>query len=199
MMTNHVWCRAGQAALVLCTVAAALLGCHRPTSTVELVSYKDPYFPEPYQVDFDHCVYRVDRGGDHHLVGRADFQPSADGQGRVTQFLHVHMFWKPWPGKTYADSTGMDATLRYVIVTQSGVASYVGTGFVYPKRQRRNGTIVAKIEHARLRLETLVGAPPELLGDARLNGTLVATHQPNQALDTLREMELHAAGQGAAP
>jgi hypothetical protein len=159
-----------------------------------LVSYKDPYFPEPYTVEFSQCAYQVDNCGDYHFVGRATREPVDGGSGRITQLLYVHLFWRPRPGKTFADKTNSNATIRYAIVTDSGVAVYAGTGFVYPKRKRFGSDVVATLERARLRLESLVGQAPELLGEARLTGKLVARQDPNLTMDVRRELELHAAG-----
>ena len=185
---------AGLVCAALVGLGASASGCGRSSSTIELVSYKDPYFPEPYTVEFSQCAYQLDACGDYHFVGRATREPVEGGSGPITQLLYVHLFWKPHPGKTFANKTSNDATIRYAIVTDSGVAVYAGTGFVYPKRKRFGSRVVARLERARLHLESLVGQAPELLGDARLTGKLVAKQDPNLTVDVRRELELHAAG-----
>ena len=186
--------RAGLGCAALVGLWASASGCGRPSATIELVSYKDPYFPEVYTVEFSECAYQVDAGGDYHFVGRTTREPEDGASGPITQLLYVHVFWKPRPGKTFTDKTNNDATIRYAIITDSGVAVYAGTGFVYPKRKRFGSDVVARLERARLRLESLVGQAPELLGDARLTGKLVANQDANLTVDVRRELELHAAG-----
>jgi len=178
------------------TLAAAALasalpaGCGRP-SALRLTSYRDPYFPETFDVRLDECAYCLGPGSDYHIVGRALHTP-ADGGASVEQLVYVHMFWKPWPGKTFADPTMVDATIRYALVTEQGVAVYSGTGFVFPRQRRFSDELLVEIEDARLRVDCLSGEPPELLGAARVAGRLRARHDAGLAVDLRRRVELYA-------
>lgn len=180
--------------LLLLASAAMLLplGCGRPTAIVKFTSYKDPHFPEVYQVELEQCAYYVGPGGDYHIVGSATHIPEDGSTGTIAQLLHLHMFWKPWPGKTFDDSSSVDATIRYAIVTERGAAMYCGTGFVYPRKRRMSDDVVVEIEVGRLRLASRKGDPPELLGTARLTGTLVADNDASLAVDLRRRLDLHA-------
>jgi hypothetical protein len=165
-------------------------------SQVKLVSYRDPYFPETYRVKFQQCAFRSDASNDVHIAARAvSNADSPDDQ--ITQYLHVHMFWQPRPGRTAVEDTMTDATIRYVVVTRTGTAVYAGTGFVFPKREGKS--LIAAIESANLRLLTRVGEVPELLGDARLTGKLVARQDEHATVDTVRELDLRAAGPSGPP
>ncbi len=177
---------------VASAVPLILLGCRGPSASLEITSYKDPYFPETYVVELADCAYYVDSSGDYHVVGRAVHTPEDDSGGTIEQLLHVHLFWRPWPGKTFDNPTSVDATLRYAIVTESGVAVYSGTGFLYPRKRRMSDDVVAKIEGARLHLDFQAGDSPELLGAARLAGTLVAERNASLAVDLRRRLDLHA-------
>ncbi len=171
--------------LALAVLAGLGVGC-RHTSAIEFVSYKDPYFPERYQVDFDECAYQVAPGGDIHATGRA--RTSTDN-GLLTQLIHVHVYWRPWPGKTSVNETTTTALLRYAVATETGVAVYSGTGFALPKKMK-NGKLRVQIESGRLRLESQSGDVPDLLGDARLVGTLILDDDPGLASHLTRELEL---------
>ena len=176
---------------------SSLGGCGLPDSEVRLVSYKDREFPEPYTISFADCTYRTEPTGDYHIVARVMHDPDDADAGAITQYMHIHLFWKPRPGRTFVNRSTIDATLRYVIVTDAGTVEYSGTGFVFPKHPRRSDKLIAEIESARLKVSSLVGEPAEMLGDSRLSGVLVATFDPSRTLDLLHEMNLHAAGQGA--
>ncbi|MFH1746558.1 MAG: hypothetical protein ABIG44_05870 [Planctomycetota bacterium] len=194
MMINT---RRGQALGVCLPVVLALLslpGCARPKCEIELLSYKDPYFPEPYRVTFDTCVFRRDAGGDFHIAGLVTSSVEDQESATITQYLCVHVFWKPYPGRTFANSTTNDATIRYVIVTADGMAAYAGTGFILPKL-RRDKLLTATIENANLKLVAQTGNPAEILGDARLTGTLQARRDDHQTIDLTRQLELYAAGE----
>jgi hypothetical protein len=168
-----------------------LLGCGRSGTSLRLTSYKDPYFPETYDVELAECAYYVDPGGDYHIAGRALHSPEGGG-APIAQLMHVHMFWKPWPGKTFDNPSTVDATIRYAIVTERGAAIYSGTGFVYPKKRRMSDDVVAEVEVAQLKLESQVGDPPELLGSARLAGKLVAEDNASLAVDLRRQLDLRS-------
>ena len=167
------------------------VGCGQHVSEIELISYKDPYFPEPYTVVFDECAYRQDADGDLHIVGRASVEPDDYQAGPLTQLIYVHVFWQPKPGVTFANATTTTAIIRYVIVSADGTATYSGTGFTCPK-SRKGRQLQVPIEAANLRLESRFGDAPEWLGDARLSGVLWAEEDAHTAVDLMRALELHA-------
>ncbi len=173
---------------------AALSGCAPLGSSVRLLSYKDPHFPEPYHVNFRQCVYRLGPDGDCTFVARADDLSRRAAGGTIHQYLSVNLYWKPLPGKTFADKSSVDATLRYVLVCDSGVATYTGTGFVFPRNQPLGKGLIANIESGWLKLDSQIGAPPELLGEARVTGTLVAGRNASATIDMQREMEQYSSG-----
>jgi hypothetical protein len=157
-------------------------------SMLRLVSYRDPYFPEHYHLNLANCAYRAEPGGDIEAVGRAIQQTD---QGTTTQYICIHIFWKPIPGKTFADSTMNDAVLRYVVSSGTGVAVYTGTGFAYPQPALGGGLDIA-LESGRLRLQSRSGME-DLFGDTEITGRLKARDDPAAAVTLIREAELLAA------
>ena len=176
--------RAGTLALGLVLLAGLLAGCAKPS--VEFVSYKDPYFPEKIHIQFEDCAYWIEPGGDIRVAGRAT---QTTDNGTITHYLLVHIFWKPKPGKTYANATATDATYRYILAGDDGAALYLGTGFAFP-RDPSAGKMLVGLDQARLRLESKRGEVPDLLGDTRLSGKVVARNDAAQAVDLIREAEL---------
>ena len=196
-MTNRPPCssvRLGRTCLILLFALPA--GCHRSASQIELTSYKDPYFPEPFHVSFDDCTYRIDAGGDIDIAAEAT-TATPDQAGSITQLLHVHVFWQPRPGVTFANKNTSDATIRYIVVTPRGMASYRGTGFVLPKWKRHK--LHASIESANLRLEAQRGDVSELFGDARLQGRLNPRQDEHATVERMRALDLHANEQPPPP
>ncbi|MEW6251833.1 MAG: hypothetical protein AB1716_14400 [Planctomycetota bacterium] len=186
--------------LIVLAAAAGLAGnggCQR--AQIEFTSYRDPYFPEHFEVDFQDCVYRSAPAGDLLLVGHAHHSPKQRpdaeaphiGQsGRTDHYLQVHMFWKPRPGKTFADASGTDAVITYVVTTEQGTLTYVGAGFVFPRPGR--GSVDFEVESGRLRLATRSGELSDVLGDTRLRGTLRAREDPAMTTHLSREAEVVA-------
>lgn len=163
-------------------------GCMRRESALNFVSFRDPHFPESYRVVFDVCVYRLEPAGDYQIAARSSRSP-ASGGGPIVQMLHIHVFWKPRPGRTFDDPTAVDAALRYVVSSEAGTSIYRGTGFVYPRRERFGGGLVAEVESGRLLLEARHGEPPEVLGDARLSGRLYPLESDAQTIGLIREVD----------
>jgi hypothetical protein len=182
----------------LLLAALVTLSACAPAGRVQIRSYKDPYFPEDFEVRFEQCAFLRDGTRDYHVVARSTRVPQGAEIGPVTQILHVHVFWKPRPGKTFDDPSTHTATLRYAIVTSGGVALYEGAGFVFPQRRWIDGALVAQIEQARLSPRLRIGEAPELLGESHLAGTLEAAANAPLTVDLRRELELHAGRAAAA-
>lgn len=170
-----------------------LAGCPNAASlrsNITVTSLKDPYFPEPYAVTFDRCVYQTAADGDRHVLA---VRASQGEGGEIRQYLHLHLFWKPRPGKTFSDPSINDSIAEYVIVTPQGSAAYSGTAFVYP-RPLSDGRLRCPVERGNLRLETINGSPTEVLGDATLAGELIATEDAGLAVELRRLVARHLSG-----
>jgi hypothetical protein len=172
-------------------------------SRAELISYKDPYFPETYVVRFDQCAYRITPTGDYRLTALAEHESDADGSGAqaggtIRQFLEAHVYWKPAPGKTPAHSSTLDANLRYIIESPGGVTVYEGAGFLFFRKRKLSDTLDGRIESGQLHLVTQIGSPVEFIGQASITARLIARHESTQALDLSRQMDLLAGMDGSA-
>lgn len=187
-MTNRRRVRGLGAALLGAAVVAVLQGCAPAHSRVEVVSYRDPYFPETFVMRPTTCTYRTDTGGDVHILASAQHN---DAEQVRNEYLHVRIYWQPRLGTTWADSSTSNALLEYAVAEADGLAIYRGTGFVFAE-QLRDGRIEANIESARLQLDRTQGNLPDFLGAAALSGHLLAKHDDYAAAQTLREMELLA-------
>ena len=170
-------------------VTLVLCGCRRPGPAVRIVALRDASQPVTYTVRFRRACYDRDAAGDLRFAAHARSQ-DPDSSTTVEQFFWVELTWVPIPGKTYDDPSSINATLEYVIRTPAGQARYIGTGFAYPYRQRFGDAIRLSIERAELRLEQRRGDVPDLLGDARLTGTLIARPDAAGCIDLRRQMQI---------
>jgi hypothetical protein len=143
------------------------------------------------EADFSGCAYWIDAGRDIHIAGRAECKEK-DDRAPVTQYLHVQVYWHPYPGRTYADPTATDALIRYVVATGNGVAVYSGTGFAFPQ-QKLGGELEVVVESGRLQLELRTGDAPDLLGETRLTAVLRARKDAGAAVKLIRTTQLVAA------
>lgn len=179
-----------RAALLAAGLGALLgCGCRRPDAGLRIVSYRDPSAPKTYRVRFTQACYDRDAAGDLRFAARAT-STDPETSTTVEQFLWLRLTWVPIPGKTYDDPSSINATLEYVIRTPNGEARYVGTGFAYPYHQRFSDAIRLSIERAELRPVGRRGDVPDLLGQARLTGTLLARPDAATCVDLRRQMQI---------
>lgn len=190
MMNSRKRLARAAAALLSGALATGLCGCGF-TSRVELKSFNDPYFPETFFFSPSVCAYRYDAGGDRHIVAYAGGEAES-GEAATQQWLHVHIFWHPRPGKTRDNPTSMDATVRYVVKTPKGVTHYSGTAFVYARSASVGEGLIVDLESGRMHLDEADGSTADMLGETRLRGKLEARLDANTALDLQRQMALSA-------
>ncbi len=187
----------------LLAVACGLLipvaaGCRKVETRFEVVSYKDPASPECIPEQFDPGSFAVDARGDWDIVFEisprpvsvsppepadsvpasapaedAVFVSEADPQW-VSQLIHVRMFWQPRPGRTLAESTQTNATIRYCLFVGGDVIVYEGAGFVCFKKSRDGQTIEGKLESSTLAPAAFVDESDDLFGRCQVKGTFKA-------------------------
>jgi len=180
---------AGIARIGVLLLGLAAGGCAPRRTGIELVSYRDPHFPQKLTPNFDACAYRAQARGDVDIVARAIGARVGDSEP-ATHYLHIRRFWRPHPGKTPDNASVTDATLRYLIVGSAGRVLYTGTGFVYAPHRQRQGDLKIELERGVLKLDSTLGEGSDLLGESRISGELRAVDDRNRAVDLLREMEL---------
>jgi hypothetical protein len=164
-------------------------GCAQ-RSRLSLLSYGDPYFPERFVIDVADCAYRTDASGDYHILARST--PRAGAGLEVEQLLHVHLFWRPRPGKTFDDPSSIDARLRYVVASDDNVEVYRGAGFVYVKRRRLAPRLTVQVERAQLQPIGDARGKGDSLGESTLEGVLQAADDSALAMELQRQVDLYA-------
>lgn len=179
---------------VLALIGAAGCGAR---SQLRITSYIDPPFPENYSFEPTECAQWIDAGGDLHIVATATRLGSGSAAKAITQILHIQMYWKPYPGKTPANRTATDATLRYVVFTPEGAAAYTGTGFVYAT-QPRFGPLKVDLERAELRPAEHTADFTDILGEMHVAGRLRPAKNQNRAIAMIRQADVAVASSASA-
>jgi len=175
--------------LLVCSAATACsIGCTQHSSLLRLASYKDPYFPERFQMTPDECVFRRDPSGDVQIAGRASYV-GPDG-ARIEQIFHIHVFWTPRPGKTFDNPTSTNATIQYLVETPGGTVVYSGAGFAYARKKRFRHDLYISVESGRLAPSFHRGEAPDLLAQTRITGELVAREDAARTVELRRDLSL---------
>lgn len=175
---------------VLLTCAAmSLTGCGKLTTEFSLINY-GPDGVKRHGMHFDKCTYRYDAQGDLWLTARETHPASEEGASPVTVLLEVHVYWNALPGKTVAEETTDNATIRYLVSSSKGTAFYAGTCFALVRE--RGEERVAQLEGGRVMLRTRTGDTDGQPGDSRIEGNLLASPDVPATVDVTRQIDLHA-------
>lgn len=134
---------------------------------------------------------------DTPVVENTPAAPKTD-QFWLAQLIHINVFWLPHPGKTHADSTQTNATIKYCLLVGGQVISYQGAGFVYFKQSRDGQTITGRIESATLTPNSSLDQGLDLFGPSRIQGTFTARRDRRQVVALLRRLHRTLAPQTAA-
>jgi hypothetical protein len=166
--------------LILLLGAALAGGCNsaRPLQ-IEPVGKKGVAI----QPKFENACYRYDADGTLFFVGRSRSTDKATGQ-TVEQIATVRVFWRPVGGKTSLNDTSLNATYRYVLMTEHAVGVYEGAGFV--RIWGKNGQkLDARVMDGDLRLTESSTSFNDTLGRSRIRGSFSAKYDDARAMDML--------------
>ncbi len=202
-------------------------GCCKPDTRFDILSYADANNPEQFTERYETGAFSVDAQGGWDFVFEIPMScigpgtmetpseglesaaaPAADGEFVeqpvredvwMAQFLHVHVFWKPKPGTTFANSSQTNASMEYCLVTSGNAISYEGAGFVSFKLSRDGQTATGKIESSTLVPVRMRNEPIDLFGPCRLSGTFVATEDKGRVVSTQRQLRRKLGRPAALP
>ena len=169
-------------------VLAAAGGCRTPVTQLHILALRDPSMPRQYYSRFDESSYRFDALGNLDLVLRGMNESSTDTGELITEVVHVHVFWKPIPGRTFANASMTNAKITYAITTEAVAMLYEGGGFLSFKLGRNKESMKGRLESAQLAPARRRGNARDLFGPAQVTGTFSATRNPRQVVRILNEL-----------
>ncbi len=177
-----------------------LVGCRPIETRFNVVAYKQPEQRERFSERFETGAFIINAKKNYEFAFElaptlvevpvtppnepAPQNPSEDRVAKIeqpladevwmSQIIHIEVFWRPEPGRTYAEKTQTNATILYTLLTGNDAISYEGTGFVYFRPSWDKRTITGHIESATLFPARQVGAPSDLFGPCHLTGAFRA-------------------------
>lgn len=182
--------------LAICVgLIAGATACRRADTAIRLRSFQDPYFPEDVRVQPRLCTFRTTAGGDLHIVATSSPDLLTDDVVTVAavetrHLLHVHVYWQPRPGKTFADDSTANAVLTYQVERAEGTLVYVGAGFAYPQRSRDGDKLTLEVKQGQLRLDRRSGELPDFLGPTQVELRLRARADAATTAAVMRLMHI---------
>ncbi|NLE28055.1 MAG: hypothetical protein GX629_00115 [Phycisphaerae bacterium] len=136
------------------------LGCRTGSNSMVLVNYARPETPEKLGQTFNRGYFTCNAFGEYEILLESTEPISTENNQVLHQSLYLTTIWKPMPGRTYADSSQINAKMVYLVkiadhpdaavVSQTGQATirYQGTGFVVFDVDRSGNVLTGTIEQA---------------------------------------------------
>jgi hypothetical protein len=171
--------------------------CGPRDTRFEILDFRSGAQTVAYFEEFDECYYRVDSAGNVDVVARRERPRTGDPDQTLVQLLHVRTFFTPLPGHTNIESTMINTTVSYLIVSGATGASFEGGGFVSfnePPRARRvfsvgPGVLTGRLESSSLSPQRRRGDAPHIFQRAAVTGRFRAIEDQRQVVKLLNDMQ----------
>lgn len=165
-----------------------LAGCAARQTRLDLITYSGGQ-EEHHYAEFGRASYRTSPDGLLELVMKAERPSSIDPTQMITQIMYLKTFWTPRPGRTYAESTQINGSAQYALLTPPTGVRYDGAAFVSYKFEKQTGELIAQIESGTLTPRYQMGDAVEPFGPARFSGTVRAVENPREVVNTQHVLE----------
>lgn len=116
--------------------------------------------------------------------------------GTLRQALHLRVFWRAQPGRTFAERTQTNANLRYAVLVGDRVLAYEGAGFVYFEASADGGSIKGTVESSSLSPAGRVGEIEDVIGPCRIEGSFTARRDKARTVEALQRLRRQAVRRG---
>ncbi len=184
-------CRYFQKICIAAAVAGAgLLGCRAaPFNRVEVTDIRSDAAPQLHHEDFDESYFRLRDGGLIDLVLRKQTRATADQTRKIVQTIVLRSYWKPFPGRTYANHTMLNANLCYVLVKGDSAIGYEGGGFFQYAEKKGGEVITGKLEGGDLQPLRRVGGDLGIFERARISGKFKARRDDRRTTQIMNRID----------
>ena len=108
-------------------LVACVAGCGKRETRLQVLDHRQDGTSVEYFQGFEECFYRRDATGDLEIVGQHTSHNVPGIQTR--QVIYVKVIWTPLPGRTRAESTMLNAVVKYFLLAWPTGASFEGAGF----------------------------------------------------------------------
>jgi hypothetical protein len=166
----------------------ATTGCTSPGATVRLLDYRGSGPAQPYAESFPEAYYALDAEGNVDVILRR-VAAGSDGEGEVVQVLHLRSFWRSIPGRTVADTTQINAAVRYEIVMAGEVLRLEGAGSAFYSESREGAELVGEVEEAFLKASGQAEGVELPFGRVKLSAQFRAQCDPRRVRRWVNELD----------
>ncbi len=156
---SNIICKRWLAAIA---VLFMMSSCKPVYNRMRIINYKMPDEPETVIQDFREAYFYQGKGDDYYIVLKSQEPMNRENKRILQQILYAKLLWKPIPGRTYAESSQINAKIEYLItvvdssdkkvIRQDSYIKlrYLGTGFICFSLNRKADIMTGTIEQALL-------------------------------------------------
>ncbi len=181
-----------QKTCIAAVVAAfgGLCGCHSaPFNRVEVTDIRSDATPQLHYEDFDESYFRLRDGGLVDLVLRKQTRATEDQTRKIVQIIVLRSYWKPFPGRTYANDSMLNANLCYVLIKGDSAISYEGGGFFQYAEKKGGEVITGKLAGGDLQPLRGVGGDLGIFERARISGKFKARRDDRRTTQIMNRID----------
>ena len=179
--------------LVLLGLVAAtslLAGCQKPIPLSVTVTAPPP--ARRLRCQFTRAYYQpTERGAVTAALvglGQKDGAPT-----RETMILE--MVWLSQPGKTFADPTGTNVKITYIVDLAGSSLVFDGAGFLRVWENKDKTTLTGRIESSELHLRSHPGVSEPSMETIAITGTFTAARNPGQTIENALHVKQYVSAQ----
>ena len=171
-------------------VVAGPFGCRSaPFNRVKVTDIRSDATPQLHYEDFDESYFRMRDGGLIDLVLRKQTRATADQTRKIVQIIVLRSYWKPFPGRTYANDSMLNANLCYVLIKGDSAISYEGGGFFQYAAKKGGEVITGKLEGGDLQPLRAVGGDLGIFERARITGKFKARRDDRRTTQIINQID----------
>jgi hypothetical protein len=168
---------------LLIVILAGTAGCQM-VNRMKLVNYANSENRETLTQDFSQVWFTETGTGDFEILLQSSEPITREGNKVLRQMVFISTLWNPIPGKTYAESSQINAKMIYMVeiadrpgasVTSEGkgtILCYKGSGFVSYQLDRTGQVLTGSIEDSYM--EPMAKSGTRRLGRFELSGDFKA-------------------------
>lgn len=164
-------------------------GCARSKGNVfEVIDYREAGEVSRFRETFADGYFDVGPTGNYEIVLVREQFDANDPAANITQMIHLRTFWRSIPGTTVADSTQINGSISYFIVSGELGQSYEGAGSIFVTENRDGDEIKGTLDLARLKPVRQLAASADLFDRVRISGRFKATRNRKRTQQLVRDM-----------
>lgn len=163
-----------------------LTGCAKRTTAFQIADYRGDGSVNHYQETFDEAFFDIDGSGNLDVVFRRSQPATPERDIDLTQVIRLRTFWRPIPGRTAAETTQLNGTVSYAIITGNIGTTFEGAGSIFFEIDE--DSLTGSLDLAILEPTRHLKAGSRFFNKAELSGKFTARRSPRRVIRIVNDL-----------